>query len=185
MRAWSTAESHRRSGVYAALHALGVRTVILNADEMRNGSPEAWTRAFSDLPHAGSRTNVGRFVVLRLGDHGYASPVKSWDSISGQVFLGDLAAGRELVAPLNLLNAYDTPWLSPVPQGTYELDVRWEPISGAAPLTRVAQFQPPPVIPASGAVAVPVRLSAPDVPGFLSAGVWRSRNLSWPARRLQ
>ena len=150
--------------VYAALHALGVRTVILNSDEMRKGSPEAWTRAFSDLPHAGSRTDVGRFVVLRLGDHGYSSPVSSWDSISGQVFLGDLAAGRELVAPLNLLNAYDTPWLSPVPQGTYELDVRWEPSSGAAPLIQAATFQPPPVIAATGAVAVPVRLSAPDVP---------------------
>ncbi|MCY3784833.1 MAG: hypothetical protein OXG79_13780 [Chloroflexi bacterium] len=151
--------------IYAALHALGVRTVILNSDEMHKGSPEAWTRALADLPVAGSRTDVGRFVVLRLGDHGFASPVSSWDSISGRVFLGDLAAGRELVAPLNLLNANAAPWLSPVPQGTYELDVRWEPSSGAAPLTRVAQFQPPPVIQAMGAVAVPVRLSAPDAPG--------------------
>ena len=149
--------------IYAALHALGVRTVILNTGEMRKGSLEAWTQAFADLPVAGSRIDAGRFVVLRLEDQGFRGPVSSWEAIAGGVYLADLAAGMELVATLNLFNASDTPWLSPVAQGTYEAEVRWESNSHAE--TQIAQFQPPPVIPAMGAVAVPVRLSTPEVPG--------------------
>jgi len=149
--------------VYAALHALGVRTVILNPDEMRKGSLEAWTRAFADLPVAGSRIDAGRFVVLRLEDQGFRSPVSSWDAIAGEVHLADLAAGTELVAPLNLLNASETPWLSPVAQGAYDVDVRWESSSHAE--TQITQFQPPPVILGMGAVAVPVRVTTPNVPG--------------------
>ncbi|MDE2869150.1 MAG: hypothetical protein OXR64_12610 [Chloroflexota bacterium] len=150
--------------VYASLHALGVRTVILDMANLQSGSHESWMRALADTPEGSSSQGVDRFTVLRLSDDGWMIPISSWGAIGGELFLSNVAAGSTLVAPLNLVNHTSSPWLSPISQGTYTLDVRWEPKSGGTVQSQSARFQPPPVISAMGVAVVPAKLSVPHIP---------------------
>ncbi len=157
--------------VYAALHALGVRTVILDPHHMQPGSYDAWTQALADVPDGGSRLDVERFAVLRLAGQEAAAPISTWDAITGELFISSLRAGASLTAPLILVNGNPAPWLSPVSQGTRPLDVRWEPESGGAPVIESSQFQSPPVIAAMGTVTLLIRLAAPESPGVYRLAV--------------
>ena len=150
--------------VYAALHALGVRAVILDPNHMQRGSHDAWARALAEAPQDGARMDVDRFAVLRLDGEG-AAAVSTWEAITGELFVSNLSAGTSAVVPLVLVNGNPAPWLSPVSQGAYVLEVRWEPESGDAPVIGFSQFQPPPVIAEMGTATLPVRLTAPERPG--------------------
>ena len=153
------------SRVFASLHALGVRTVILDSKEMQQGAPEAWTSALTEVPGGDSRLDSDRFVILRLADEPTTPSLSSWDAIATALHLSNLRAGTEVTAPLNLMNTNPSPWLSPVDQGAYALEVRWAPAPTGVLHTQSARFHPPPVIPAMGAATVPLTLSVPDAPG--------------------
>ena len=149
--------------VIAALHAYGVRTVVLDSSRMSAAATAGWIEA------AGGPASppAEPFVVLALGEGGGATPRSDWEGVDMDFFVTGIAAGEELAAPAFVRNRSAEPWLPPDGNWARPTVMTWTDADGGTRVRAGELLRVPPVIPGNAGMQIDglVRAVAPAKPG--------------------
>ena len=164
---------------YQYASALGLRAIVVHGDRLSREERIRWTAA-EDAGHVRRLTGLGSDVVYAV------SPVALTSSLTARIDAPDgLAPGQDARLGLRLANEHAQPWAHGRPHGVARASVRWTDTATGRVTSAPLALTLPLVVGGGERAAVPLRVTAPSVPGryTLDVGI-ASRAIATPPRTI-
>lgn len=153
--------------VIAALHAYGLRTVVVDMSRMPASAVAGWLDASRRSAGPPDYRVAEQFIVIRIGEPAAQVRETGWGRVEVDFYRSGVRAGEELAAFAFVSNPGPEPWLPPDGTWARATTMIWTGEDGSQESQPGELFRVPPVVAAGSGAKIdgPVRAVAPARPG--------------------
>ncbi|HCU73071.1 MAG TPA: hypothetical protein DGO43_04580 [Chloroflexi bacterium] len=153
--------------VIEALHAYGVRSLVLDTSRMSAGEASGWIQASMDRPGGRDPIAAEQFLLITLDGDETPPKQSRWENVTVSFYASSVPAGADLPVPVFVSNPRPKPWIPPEGPWARPTTITWTRKDGTLLSQSRETFRVPPVVPGHSGVKIdgPVRAVAPLEPG--------------------